>query len=322
VEGPLSRWLSSQSGRRIEITSLERIAAGHSRANYRVATDVGERLVVRVEQGGVFGTNGEHEAALMRELHGAGLPVARVRWEEPSGEVLGRPFFVMDEVAADRRGRSLPPEIPRALVRTLDRVHREGLPTLNRSAATAGSDATGPAGGIGSVADVGPADATRTQVDRWLGVYRSAADLPVPLLEEAAAWLRRNTPRSGRVVLVHGDAGPDNMLHRGTEVVAVTDWEFAHAGDAAEDWVSCAAVRGVSTLPVGAWRALIAEEAGWTCDDAAWRYWEAFNLFKAACADLTALALFERGDHHGPDMAIMGTSRHQVFLRRLVDLVG
>lgn len=317
MRAALSAWLSEQSGREVQVTALDRIAVGHSRAMYRLATDAGDRLVLRVEQGGVYGTSGADEAALMRALHAAGLPVARVRWEDHGTEVLGRPFFVMDEVPADVHARALPPGVPRAFVRTLARVHELGLGAFG-----AGPDGSGVphVAGVPQVADT--ADATRDQVDRWLAVYRAATTLPVPLLEEAAAWLQRDAPGGGTLALVHGDAGPDNVLYRGDEVVALTDWEFAHVGDPAEDWVSCATMRGASTLPTGAWRALFAEEAGWRCDDATWRYWEAFNLFKGACAALTALVVFERGDNRAPDMAIIGTSLHQVHLRRLVDLVS
>jgi hypothetical protein len=56
-------------------------------------------------------------------------------------------------------------------------------------------------------------------------------------------------------------------------------------------------------------------------DDERWRYWEAFNLFKGACANRTCLAVFEDGRNRAPNMAIIGTTLHQVFLRRLVDIV-
>ena len=56
-------------------------------------------------------------------------------------------------------------------------------------------------------------------------------------------------------------------------------------------------------------------------DEDGWSYWEAFNLFKGACANCTCLALFERGRNRAPNMAIIGTVLHRSFLRRLVDLV-
>ncbi len=45
----------------------------------------------------------------------------------------------------------------------------------------------------------------------------------------------------GSAVLVHGDFGPNNVLvdTAGLMVVAVVDWEWAHAGDAVEDLAWC-----------------------------------------------------------------------------------
>ena len=37
----------------------------------------------------------------------------------------------------------------------------------------------------------GAADAARCEIDRWCDVYRRSSALPSPLLDEAAAWLRR-----------------------------------------------------------------------------------------------------------------------------------
>ena len=37
-------------------------------------------------------------------------------------------------------------------------------------------------------------------------------------------------------MVVHGDPGPGNFLSEDGRIVALTDWEFVHHGDAAEDW--------------------------------------------------------------------------------------
>jgi aminoglycoside phosphotransferase (APT) family kinase protein len=75
----------------------------------------------------------------------------------------------------------------------------------------------------------------------------------------------------------------------------VTDWEFAHLGDPAEDWSFCLAMPGSRTLPRATWLALFEEVGGFRMDEDGWTYWEAFNLFKGACANCTCLSLFERG---------------------------
>jgi aminoglycoside phosphotransferase (APT) family kinase protein len=58
--------------------------------------------------------------------------------------------------------------------------------------------------------------------------------LPVP------AILSRGSSAPG-AVLVHGDYGPNNVLldARASDVTAVLDWEWAHAGSAVEDLAWC-----------------------------------------------------------------------------------
>ena len=103
--GALADYLSAQRGEPTAVLAARRLSVGHSRAMYRVDTDGGS-FVVRVEQGGVFGTSSGEEFGVMQGLARAGFPVAPARWYEPTGSVLGRPFFVMDFV----EGAELPDE--------------------------------------------------------------------------------------------------------------------------------------------------------------------------------------------------------------------
>ena len=105
------------------------------------------------------------------------------------------------------------------------------------------------------------------------------------------------------------------------EIVAVTDFEFCHLGDPAEDWAFCATMRGRRTMDGEAWIKVYREILGFEMDEDGWRYWEAFNLFKGACANVTALRVFADGTNPAPNMLQVGTSLHGAFLRRLVDLV-
>ena len=140
------------------------------------------------------------------------------------------------------------------------------------------------------------------QIERWADVYRSTSALPIPLLEEGAAWLHDRAPPLDRVALVHGDPGPGNFVHDGQRVLAFTDWEFSHLGDPTEDWAFLVSMRGARTMPLEDWLALIRREAGVELDAEALRYWRAFNFFKGACANRSCLAVVRRrqpGAEHG-----------------------
>ncbi len=299
----LQRYLAAQRNRDVPVNELRRITTGHSRGNWFLELADGSCYVVRVEQGGVFGTSGAAEFEFMQAVGRLGFPIARVRWLEPRGEVIGQPFFVMDFVegaAAEREDRTLSPGLAVDFVRRLHELHnldwRDALIVTS------------------------PEGATHTQIERWAAVYRSASALPVPLLEEGAAWLHRNAPALERPALVHGDPGPGNFVHDGERVLAFTDWEFSHVGDPMEDWAFLTSMRGARTMPRAEWLALIEREAGLVVRESVLRYWSVFNFFKGACANRSCLKAFT-GANPAPNMAMIGTVVHQTFLRQMSALV-
>ncbi len=298
----LAEYFSEQSGAPVDVRSSHRLTVGHSRAMYDVDSSAG-RFVVRVEQGGVFGTSSAAEFGLMQSLHAADFPVANVRWLEPTGDVLGQPFFVMDYIDAEQpdRERTMDATTASAFVRTLASLH-----SLNSTA---------------HLPAVDPEQATHIQIEHWRTVGKSGGGPRIPLLDAAEMWLHQNAPLSSRVSLVHGDPGPGNVLSAGGDVLALTDWEFAHVGDPAEDWSFCVSMRGSRTMSREAWLALFEREAGVRMTPSQWEFWEAFNLYKGACANRTCLGLFESGGNRSPNMAIIGTALHHTFLRRLVDII-
>ncbi len=299
-------WLAINVDAAFHGATLRRIGVGHSRAMYCATATSGRRLVLRVEQGGVFGTDSAEECRVMRSLGSAGYPVARIVGDDERGDVIGRPFFVMEFVegaeGSDERDLDLPTAA--AFVDSLVALHR-------LDGRHFGFD----------IVPTEPSDATRLQVERWHRICRGASTNDDPLIDEAAAWLTHHAPPLERLAVVHGDAGPGNFVHREGSVVAVTDWEFAHLGDPAEDFAYCATMRGARTMRRDAWFDLFAARAGFQLGEERWRYWEAFNLFKGACANRTCLDIFERGVNSSPNMAIIGTTLHQLFLRRLAAIV-
>ena len=305
IHAPLQRWLGEQLAHDVDVVELRRIATGNSRANWYVETGDRARYVVRVEQGGVFGSSSGDEFRMMSAAHALGCPVARVRWLEPTGAVLGQPFFAMDYLdgaATGRDDRSLPTALAEDFVRGLGRLHT----------ADWASEITGDALGV---------DATHAAIERWHGVYRAETDVAIPLLEEGAAWLHHHAPDPERVGIVHGDPGPGNFVHDGARVIAFTDWEFAHVGDPAEDWTYLITMRGASTMSRSDWLALFERVVGVTVTERQLHYWSVFNFFKGACANLTCRRVF-RTVNPAPNMALIGTALHQTYVRQVARLIG
>ena len=159
------------------------------------------------------------------------------------------------------------------------------------------------------------------QIERWADVYRSTSPLPVPLLEEGAAWLHAHAPPLERVALVHGDPGPGNFVHDGHRVLAFTDWEFSHLGDPTEDWSFLLSMRGARTMPLEDWLALIRREVGVEVDADSCATGGRSTSSRAPAPTGRACKSFA-GANPAPNMALIGTVLQQTFMRQMADLVA
>ncbi|RFZ66541.1 putative aminoglycoside phosphotransferase [Mycobacterium marinum] len=190
------------------------------------------------------------------------VPVPRVRWMEPTGEVLGTPFFLMDYVegvvppdvmpytfgnnwfadAPAERQR----ELQDATVGLLAMLH-----SIPKPQNTFGFLSDGPSGD--------------TALRRHFDWVRSWYDFAVPgignsaLIERTFQWLQEHWPSevaAREPVLLWGDARVGNVLYRDFRPVAVLDWEMVTLGPRELDvaWMIFAhmvfeELAGLATLP-------------------------------------------------------------------------
>jgi aminoglycoside phosphotransferase (APT) family kinase protein len=300
-EARLAGYLSTQIGAPVEVHGSRRIGSGYSRVSYRVDTTAG-RFIVRLEQGRTVGAWISDERRVMQWLHQADFPVANARWSEPAGDVLGKPFLVIDDLDVQPVDEQAVDEATAvAFVKTLASVHRLGVPP--------------------DIPAVDPEQATHAQIEHWRNVGKSAGGARVPMLDAAEIWLHQYVPIDKRVALVHGAPRPSNLLIADGNVVAMTDWHMAHGGDPAEDWAYCLFMRDVPAGSRPLWITLFEREAGVRMSKEKWDYWEAFNLYKGACINRSCLALFETGQDLSPAMAIVGTEQYHSLLLRLMHIV-
>jgi aminoglycoside phosphotransferase (APT) family kinase protein len=161
------------------------------------------------------------------------IPVPGVRWLEPTGDVIGSPFFLMDRIEGlvppdvlpytfgDNWLFDAPPEQRRQLqdatVGVLARLHAIADPEQ-----TMGFLAPRHPGGTMLARNLA---ATRAWYE-WAAVDlgRSA------LVDRALAWLEANLPDASESVVTWGDARIGNTMYRDFEPVAVLDWEMATLG--------------------------------------------------------------------------------------------
>lgn len=296
----LASWLTQRAGEPVEVIDATVIGGGFSRRMWRVTlrqAGTERRVIVRIEQGGMFGTDTVTEVHAMRVLHGAGYSVPMVESVEESGAALGEPFFVMEEVPGivrvDDQGLD-------DIIRSVAELHRVPVTVLDPSARSAEQ----------VVAD---------NIEYWRALYRQHAP-ESPLVEQGADWLHEHLRPTGQSVVVHGDAGPGNALFDPDRGLTTIDWEFAHVGDAAEDWAYLAIIRGRRIMAADAWKARLSAVAGVDYSPEQWRMWLAYNHFRGACVNLTARTVFENGPKRTADQLAIGVAVHLRFLSQLTDI--
>lgn len=175
----------------------------------------------------------DHQFEVMRlvgEL--TDVPVPRVRWIETTGDVLGKPFFLMDYVEG-----VVPPDVmpytfggnwfadaPAERQRELQDATVEVLAQLH--------SIPNPEKTFGFLSD-----GEGTALHRHFDWVRSWYDFAVPdigrspLLERTFDWLEAHWPHeASEPVLCWGDARVGNVLYRDFKPVAVLDWEMVTLG--------------------------------------------------------------------------------------------
>jgi aminoglycoside phosphotransferase (APT) family kinase protein len=205
----------------------------------------------------------DHQFDVMRQVGElTDVPVPRVRWIEPTGDVLGTPFFLMDHVEG-----VVPPDVmpytfgnnwfadaPAERQRELQDSTVEVLAKLH---SIPNADST-----FGFLNDFLPGDTALRRHFAWVQHWYDFAVPDIgrsPLLERTFDWLQQHWPdeaAAGDPVLLWGDARVGNVLYRDFRPVAVLDWEMVTVGPRELDvaWLIFAhmvfqELAGLATLP-------------------------------------------------------------------------
>jgi aminoglycoside phosphotransferase (APT) family kinase protein len=296
----VSTWFAQQTGSEVGVSEAEVIGGGFSRRMWRVnliIDGVPNSVIVRIEQGGMFGTDTVTEVRAMRALHSVGHAVPEVLAVEESGAVLGQPFFIMEAVPGVVR---LDDQGLNDIITSIAELHQVSVRVLDDSNAS-------------------PESVVHDNIEYWRQMYRKYAP-ESPLIEHGAEWLHENLQPTGPSVIVHGDAGPGNALFDPERGLTTIDWEFAHVGDAAEDWAYLALIRGRRIMDADAWKSRLAKVAGIQYTELQWQQWLAFNHYRGACVNLSARSVFEQGPRRSSDHLSIGVAVHLRFLSQLTEI--
>ena len=228
----------------IRIRRLTRYPRGVSRETWFLCCEVERASDTTVEDfvlrrdlpgGSICAGELRAEYEIYRRLNGSGIPVAQTLWYEDDVELLGgrRQYYVRRHVDGDwdipglldrdPRYDALRIDIGREHVRRLAQVHACDWRALR----------------FDEILDApaSPRDSARHRVEQVVAGIERYRVQPLPLVSEAAEWLIDHPPPdSGRVCLVKGTNGLGEEIFRGTEIVAMSDWELCCLGDPAMDF--------------------------------------------------------------------------------------
>ena len=173
-------------------------------------------------------SNLEEQFRVIRALEPTPTPTPQAYWYEPSSELLGGPFFVMEKVEG---------EVPNPWSRAGKKVYAEAaergkLPRSFTEALASLHNLDWRAAGLDFIGVPGPGkDFALREVAKWESLIDQSLRKPEPVLTELLMWLKANAPETQRLAFVHGAYRTGNLIIKDDEISAVIDWELQVIGD-------------------------------------------------------------------------------------------
>ena len=297
----LTAWLSRNMEGFAGPLTVEMFKGGQSNPTYKLVTPA-QSYVMRAKPGPVAkllpsAHAVEREFAVMKGLHGTGVPVACMHVLCEDESVIGRAFYVMEFVQGrvlwDQSLPGMSNDERHAIYDEMNRVIA-ALHTVNF--------AEQGLAGYGK-----PGNYFERQIGRWSKQYVASITQPIAEMDRLMEWLPAHIPADARdetrVSIVHGDYRLDNLMFHASEprVIAVLDWELSTLGHPLADFsyhcmawhIPPGSFRGIGGLDVDSlgipreseYIRRYCERTGITTPDALqhdWNFYMAYNLFRLA----------------------------------------
>ena len=308
----LTGWLQTQivDADRVHIEGLDRVTFGHS-AEMMMLTVVSDHADGQRRRDVVLRLRPKPPALLepydlprqftiLKALEGTAVRAPRALWLEDTGEVLGRPFLVMERVDGTVYEMEAPAEVADETVVRMCESLTEQIAAIH----SIDLAATGLRG-----LDDGARHLQR-ELARWSAEMRRVQRGPLPALQRLHAELQASMPKPcPHITLVHGDAKPGNFSFTGGDVSAVFDWEMTTVGDPLTDigWLELLWMQPVgitshpAALSIDELLAHYQSVSGISVENRSW--YRAFNAYKMAVICLIGAMLVDAG--HSDDQKLV-----------------
>jgi len=225
---PLAEFLGARGLEAPDHLQAEPIGEGHSNVTFVLSTGV----VLRRPPRGPLPPSAHdvlREARLLRALERTPVRAPRVLAVCDDANVVGAPFYVMEQVMGDVITDTMPepldsPEqralIAEQLIEALVELHSVDWQAVGLE-------------GFGK-----PTGYLERQLRRFTGLWEHNKTREIPEVEHVGAWLQQNMPESPPATIVHGDYRLGNTMfaHEApARLIAIFDWEMATIGDPLAD---------------------------------------------------------------------------------------
>lgn len=208
--------------------SASPVGEGHSNVTFLLSTGV----VVRRPPRGPLPPSAHdvlREARLLRALEGTPVRVPRVLAVCEDPELIGAPFYVMEQVHGHVITDTIPPELDRDAERA--RIADQLIDALVELHAVDWR-------AVGLEGFGRPTGYLERQLRRFSGLWQLNKTREIPEVEQVGRWLADNLPQSPPSTIVHGDYRLGNTIFAASapaRLVAILDWEMATIGDPLAD---------------------------------------------------------------------------------------
>jgi aminoglycoside phosphotransferase (APT) family kinase protein len=233
VPDPTARTFTQYLRRRfpaaqLESTAVVPIPGGRSKKTFFISLEPNDtlpsELVMRQDYALRYeGTKVRDEYTPLLKLAQRGLAVPRPLLLEAEETELGPPFLLVERLRGGPPGsyfgmRTPCPGAFRELASMLAQLH--GIPPAE----------------LGFTAVQSTSDSLLSLIETYQKKWRENATRASPLIDYAYAWAKIECAKDpSTLAIVHGDAGPYNLLIEDDRLSALLDWEFVHVGDPAVD---------------------------------------------------------------------------------------
>ena len=248
------------------------------------------------------------ESEILKVLHSEGIPVPRVIAESSNPRAVILEFV---DGSSDFSGAKSPAEIDavtRDFARIMARWHEIPAERFAR---------------IGLEPPRSDRDCVLGDLEALERRHLSHVREPIPLVSFVCKWLRNHMPPPPeRPVLIQGDTGPGQFIHKKGRVQAVIDWEMATLGDPL--WDLATIRRRDAWSPTGnlpRWFEYYSEYSGRPLDQRKLRYYSVSSAFIFALTLGQVIQNLKPGDEH-MDLISMNLWSKRVTMEELAAIGG